>query len=737
MKKELQKKIIVAIVFIFIFSYSTENLLAEKPLTIERLFSDPRLAGIVPREIRWADDNAKFAFLWNSQGEKPLALWMYDKESEKLEEIISEKDFLEPKEITEEEEERKTIMRKSTSGITDFIWNPDFKKILIPYYSDLFLYDLPSKKLNRITKTDKAELDPKFCGTSGKITFVRDNDLWLQDIRNHKTIQLTKTGARKLLNGLSNYIALEELQRYSGYECSLDGKMIAYVQSDISPIRELIIPDYLPRFLEFSSQERPVAGEKNAVEKVGILSASGGETTWIDIPVEEFYVLSLDWDEDDLLLRILERSNKTLYCYSYDTVNDSLKEILKEEDDKWVNITNNFIIPINEPRGILWTSERSGFNHLYFYDFVKNKLKPLTNGNWEITRLHGMDKNQKIYFSATAVEPQQQHLFSVNLSNGKMERLTKEEGWHQITFSPDFDYYMDLFSDHKSPAQLFLSNLKYPDQKTKILDAASDELHEYELSNIEFIELKSRDDEKIFCKIFKPQDFQEKKKYPAIIHVHGGGYAQSAKKQWRGITHLFHHYLAQELKYIVVDVDYRGSSGYGRKFRTDVYLNLGGKDLEDVVDLVEYLKKLSYIDIENLGIWGWSYGGFLTNMALLKSPDLFKAGAAVAPVNDWKNYDTQYTEERLNTPREAPDAYESSSPISYAKNLKNHLLIIHGMKDDNVHFQDTVQLINEFIDNNIDFDLMIYPEGKHSIRKDSNRIHLFKKIAKHFERYLK
>ncbi len=737
LNKNLNRKIIVVITLFFSFLCLNENILADKHLTIERLFSDPRLEGITPREIKWAEDNAKFAFLWNSKGEKNLSLWIYDLKSKKLNEVVSEEDFVEPTEISKEEEERKTIMRKATTGITDFIWSPNSKKLLIPYHSDLFIYDLQLKILSRITKTDKAELDPKFCGSSDKIVYMIDNDLWLQDIKENQTIQLTKTGSKKILNGLSNYIALEELQRYSSYECSADGKAIAYIQSDISPIRELIVPDYLPRFVDVRHQARPLAGGKNALEKIGIVPAKGGETTWVNIPCEEFYVLSIKWYDNQLLLRILERNNKILHLYIFDRGSHSLKELLQEEDEKWVNIANNFMSPVNDSQGILWTSERNGFNHLYFFDLEKDRLKPLTHGNWEITQLHGMDKNKTIYFTATTVEPQQRHLFSQGFKSGRMERLTKKEGWHQITFSPDYNYYIDLFSDHQSPPQFSLSNLKKPEQDIKIIDTLNPELSKYELSEIEFLNIKSRDDEEIYCKVFKPDDLKEKKRYPAIIYVHGGGYAQSVRKQWRGIAHLFHHYLAQELKYIVVDVDYRGSSGYGREYRTDVHLTLGKKDLEDVVDAIEYLKKLSYIDSENLGIWGWSYGGFLTNMAMLKTPDIFKAGAAVAPVNDWKNYDTQYTEERLSTPQEAPEAYENSSPITYAQNLKNHLLIIHGMGDDNVHFQDTVQLINKFIENKIDFDLMIYPEGKHGISKDTNRIHLFKKIVQHFERYLK
>ncbi|MEW5807410.1 MAG: alpha/beta fold hydrolase [Acidobacteriota bacterium] len=744
-KGKRANKTFSAILFFAGLLVMTGSLFLAKELTIERIFSDPRLEGIAPARIRWTEDGTRFAFLWNSEGEKNLSLWLYNVETKNLLEIVSSADLeSEITEMPEEEKQRRETMRISGSGLSDFLWSPDCRKILIPYHSDLFLYDLGPGMLRRITRTDKAELDPKFCGVTDRICFVRDNDLWLMDMMSNEIIQLTSTGDEKIMNGLSNYIALEELGRYSSYECSPDGERIAYIQSDLSPVRKLIVPDYLQRYVEYETQERPVAGEKNAVERIGIVPAAGGKTQWLDIHLKDFYVVCLRWlDSHHLFLWILERNNKKLHLYCYDCEAGSLQRMLLEEDDRWVNIHNNFIEFTKEPKGFLWTSEKNGFNHLYFYDMVTKNSKQLTDGKWEISALFGMDENMKIYFVSTGVEPQQRHLFSLNFLNGRKEQMTAEEGWHNIFFSPDFKHFVDLYSDDRLPWQLYLVQIDklneetHAGEKVKIIDAISPELSTYDLPALEYFKVKSRDSEEIYFSMMKPTDFQERRKYPVIVHVHGGGYAQSVKKLWKGTWYLFHVYLAQELKAIIVDIDYRGSSGYGRKCRTDVYKNLGGKDLDDVVDVVEWLKKLKYIDSSKLGIWGWSYGGFLANMAMLKTPDLFKVGVAVAPVSDWRNYDTQYTEERLTTPEDDPDAYGISSPITYAKNLRNRLLVIHGMKDDNVHFQDTVQLINEFIKNRIDFDLMIYPEGRHGIGGDASRTHLFKKMASYFKQHLK
>ncbi len=736
--KRSMRQLLVIVVLITGSLAFASTVHAKDSLTIERIFSDPRLEGIEPRSIKWAPDSSHFAFLWNDEGSKTLSLWLYDMKSHTVREILTDADFeLEEISVPAEQVKREETMRKPKSGINDFLWSPDSAKILIPYHAEIFLYDIHSAEAKRLTKTDKAELDPTFCGSSERVTFVRDSDLWIMDVGTEQTTQLTSTGSATLVNGLSNYIALEELMRYSAYACSDDGQSIAYIQSDNAPIRKLVIPNYLPRFVEYDTQERPVAGDTNGVERVGIISSNGGETAWINIPLQDYYIASFKWHGRGIFLRILERSTKVLHLYLYDTVSGALEELLEEKDDAWINIHNNFLIPLQGKKDFLWTSERDGFNHLYIFDSGRKELKQLTEGKWEITELEGIADDGKIFFVSTAVEPGQRHLFSLDLKEKKMEKVSAQDGWHEVNVSPDFKFYTDIFSDTKHPAQLFLISTAQQAKKEKILDTASPDLKAYTIPDIEYLKLASRDGEDIHLSIMKPSDFDREKKYPCIVHVHGGGYAQSIEKLWGGIVQLFHRYLAEELKYIVIDIDYRGSSGYGRKFRTDVHLNLGGKDLDDVEDVVRHMKKVPYIDAERMGIWGWSYGGFLTNMAMLKIPELFRAGAAVAPVNDWRNYDTHYTEERLSTPQQAPEAYAVSSPITYAKNLKNHLLVIHGMQDDNVHFQDTVQLIQKFIENGKDFDLMIYPEGKHGISGDVNRTHLFKKIAAHFERFLK
>ncbi len=737
LKRSMRQLLVIVILITASIAFAS-FVQAKESLTIERIFSDPRLEGIKPTSIKWAPDSSHFAFLWNSEGSKTLSLWIYDMRSLALRKILADAD-LEKEEIAvpEEQAKREETMRKPKSGINDFLWSPDSAMILIPYHADIFLYDIRSAETKRLTKTEKAELDPAFCGSSERITFARDNDLWIMNVQTGQTMQLTSTGSETLVNGLSNYIALEELMRYSAYGCSDDGGAIAYIQSDNAPIRKLVIPNYLPRFVEYDTQERPVAGDKNGVERIGIISSNGGETAWINIPLQDYYIASFKWHGKDIFLRILERSTRVLHLYLYDTVSGSLDEILREEDAAWVNIHNNFLIPIRGKRDFLWTSERDGFNHLYLFDSERKELKQLTEGKWEITDLEGITDDGKIFFVSTAVEPEQRHLFSFDLKEKTIGKMTAQDGWHEVSMSPDFKFYMDIFSDVAHPPRLFLSNAAQQAKAVKILDTASADLKDYTTPDVEYMKLASRDGTNIHASIMKPSDFDWKKKYPSIVHVHGGGYAQAIEKQWGGITMLSHRYLAEELKYIVIDIDYRGSLGYGRKFRTDVHLHLGGKDLDDVEDVVGYVKKMSYIDADRMGIWGWSYGGFLTNMAMLKIPELFRAGAAVAPVNDWRNYDTHYTEERLSTPQQAPEAYAVSSPITFAKNLKNHLLMIHGMQDDNVHFQDTVQLVQKLIENGKDFDLMVYPEGKHGISGDANRIHLFKKIAEHFERFLK
>ena len=756
-------------------------------LTIERMYSDPRLTGVTPRSPSWSPDGRYLAFLWNDEGVRYYDLWIYDAAKGKLKRLTDAVTIGRDASVvmTRAEIDRLATLRRSGGGIFSFQWSPDGRRILFPYKGDLFLVDVPGGELKRLTHTATSETDASFSPDGKRVAFVRENDIWMIDLERCETVQLTDTGSETLYNGLGDYVDYEEVGRSRSFWWSPDGSKIAYIQTDVSPIRELLIPNYLGEFVGVREQLRPVAGGENSLQRLGVLDLSTLKTGWLK-PKErrDIYYVQVKWHPDSKRLLVLEepRTMKCVRFLLYGVEEGTCDTLHTIKDDCWVNINNIFTLWGDDGEVLYFTSEEKGWNHLYRLALDSGKLEQMTRGTWEITSLHCIDGKGRVWFTSTAVEPEQRHLFYVD-SSGKVFKVTEGSGWYRSYVANGAKRVAVLYSNPSRPWDLyFLKSRKgkafaggggelrkdrsggsgavplysysesypVPVGLKRITSSQPEDFEGFSLVTPYYFTLRSRlDGETIHALIILPEELRgldfskvlsgeleySGKKYPVIVSVHGGGYAQSVMKGWRWRT-LFDSYLVQR-GYIVLDLDYRGSSGYGRKFRTDVYLRLMGPDLEDEMTGLEFLKALPFVDGDRIGIWGWSYGGFMTVAAMLKYPSAFYAGAAVAPVTDWHCYDTHYTEERLGLPQENEEAYEKSSPISYADSLRNHLLIIHGMVDDNVHFQDTVRLVDKLIGTGVDFEVMFYPEGKHGIRRDAARIHLFRKIVRHFDRYLK
>ena len=760
-------------------------------LTIERMYSDPRLTGVTPRHLAWSPDGRRLAFLWNNEGVRFYDIWIYDASSGKLSRATDAAAIGRNAEeaMTRAEQDRLATFRRRGGGIFSFEWSPDGRSILFPFKGDIFLLDVKSGSLRRLTNTAVSEADAAFSPDGSKVAFIRENNIWVIDLDRCETVQLTDTGSETLYNGIGDYVDYEEVGRSRSFWWSPDGTRIAYVQVDVSPIRELLIPRYIGRFVEVRKQLRPVAGGKNGLERIGILDVKAKKTTWIR-PTErrDVYFCQVHWNPDGCSLLVLEepRDMKHLHFIKANAQDGSIDTLRTITDDKWVNIDNVYTLWTDEGKRLLFTSEENGWNHLYRMDLSTGKVDRLTSGDWQITALHKIDGRGRIWFTSTAVEPEQRHLFYLD-GKGRIYKVTNGEGWYSSVIAKDAKRIAVTYSNPSTPPDIYiLKDLKgkrfeasgsdqavrpkksergggsvpvlfsyrtgwpVPEHLKRVTFSPAPDFKKIRIALPYFFKLKSRlDGETVNALIIFPPEMEKVdpvrvisnkgewkgKKYPAIIAVHGGGYYQSVFKGWRWQT-LFDTYLADK-GFVVLDLDYRGSSGYGRKFRTDVYLDLAGPDLEDEVTGAEFLKSLPFIEPDRVGIWGWSYGGFMTAAALLKRPGVFYAGAAVAPVTDWRCYDTHYTEERLGMPQDNEEAYRRSSPISFADSLRDHLLIIHGVGDDNVHFQDTVKLVDKLIKTKVDFEVMFYPGSQHGIRTDESRIHLFRKIARHFERYLK
>ena len=756
-------------------------------LTIERMYTDPRLTGITPRAVSWSPDGKLLAFLWNDKGERFYDIWLCHANGKKLRRITDAAALGEESEavLTRAEIDREEALRRRGRGINAFQWSPHSRKILFPLGGDLFLLDINSGSVRRLFRTAASETDPAFSSDGGMVAFIRENDIWMIDLDSGTTVQLTDSGSETLYNGLGDYVDYEEVGRREAFWWSPDGSRIAYVQTDVSPIRELLIPDYLGTFVEVRQQLRPVAGGANGKKRLGVLTVDTRDTVWIEPGVlRDEYITQVHWHPGGKELLVLSepRHLKELHFLAADAVDGSLDTLLTVKDDKWVNINRTFVHWDEEGTYLYFTSEESGWNHIYRMEWETRRQERLTDGDWEVTSFHAVDTKGRAWYTSTEIEPAQRHLFYLD-SDGRRFKVTPEEGWYSSRVSKDGRHAAVLYSNPVNPPDLYMvkslegvkvgevghqpqrggggaesvpplyaaAGWQVPEGLIRVTDSPADDLREIELPVPQYIAFPSRlDGEIIHALILLPPELRGvdvkalisgrsretfQRKYPAIVSVHGGGYAQSVVKAWRWRT-LYDAYLLNK-GYVILDLDYRGSSGYGRKYRTDVHLDIGGSDLEDEMTGFDLLTSLPFVDPDRIGMWGWSYGGYMTALALLRYPDAFAAGAAVASVTDWKNYDTHYTEERLGIPRDEPEAYRRGSPITYADSLRSHLLLIHGMGDDNVHFQDTAQLVGALIKTGVDFEVMFYPAGKHGIRADASRIHLFRKITRHFERYLK
>ncbi len=766
---------------VFVSAQSSEK------LTIERMYRDPRLTGVSPRGMRWAPGGGNLAFIWNSEGEGFYDIYLYNARRGKVRKVTeaaaisgSNKTVLSKAEL-----DRLSTLRRKGKGIFSYLWSPDGKSILFPLRGDLYLLDVGSGGVRRLFRTEVSETDPAFSPDGGKIAFIRSNDLWMIDIESGTTVQLTDSGCETLYNGMGDYVDYEEVGVDRAYWWSPDGSKIAYFQTDVSTVSELLIPDYRGRFVEVRKQARPVAGGKNGLKRLGILDIETEETVWINPGVRrDEYIPQVHWHPcgDKLLLLSEPRNLKELNFLAADPEDGSTDTLFTINDSKWVNIHNTMIHWGDDGNVFYFTSEENGWNHIYRYGWESGEISQLTDGPWQVTSIQLIEDDGDIWYTSTETGPAERHLFRLT-DDGEKYKVTPDEGWYSASLSDDAKNIAVVYSNPLCPPDIYMlesakgerfkgspkvsgaagsgngvggvsfrSKWSLPGGLERVTGSPADDLDMIDIALPVYFTLPSEFDGKTIyaLAIFPPEiknadieglisgDYRGdcEKKFPAIISVHGGGYSQSITKGWRWRA-LFDTYLVNNKKYIILDLDYRGSSGYGRDWRTDIYLDIGGPDLEDEITGLNFLKTLPVVDPDKIGIWGWSYGGYMTTMAMLKYPEAFKAGAAVAPVNKWQNYDTHYTEERLGIPAEQEEAYKRANPLSFAGDLKNHLLIIHGMRDDNVHFQDTVQLVDKMIESGVDFEVMFYPGGKHGIRADASRIHLFRKITRHFERYLR
>ncbi|MBS3744525.1 MAG: S9 family peptidase [Wenzhouxiangellaceae bacterium] len=722
-------------------------------LTLERIFDSPALSGPSLRQAKLSPAGDRVTFLRGAKDDSSrLDLWEYNLELDRTRRLIAAQDVLaEPAELSDAEKARRERARiADLSGIVEYRWAKNGRHLLFPLGGDIFLADLEGEpiKVRQLTAGKAFDLDPKISPDGRRVAFVRDQDLWVVDIEQGEVKALTEDGEGTLKNGMAEFIAQEEMDRSTGYWWSPDGDSIAFLQVDESPIDPSERYEVSGDRIEIIEQRYPFAGTANVRYRLGVVEIESGDIRWVPLGEEDdIYIPRVEWlpDASGLTFQRQARDQQTLELVLHEFEDDRQRVLVREQSETWINLHDDLHFLDGMP-AFVWSSERSGYRHLYLIGLDGKVIRPLTAGEWPVSALAGVDENLGlVYFTAGMETPAEQQLFRQSLVTQTPEavhRISRREGWHEITFDNDARTYLDTFSSTDQPPQLSLHSAD-GERLAWLVENRVDEDHPYapfrpDHRPTEFGTLEADDGQPLHYRMIKPAGFDESNQYPVFVHVYGGPTSRMVVDRW-GRRHLVDQYMARS-GYIVFSIDNRGIAGQGVEFQAPAHLNLGRVEVEDQLAGVDYLKSLPYVDPERIGVFGWSYGGYMTLMMLMQAPETFAAGVAVAPVTDWALYDTHYTERYLGMPTddegEPTEAYARADVLEYAENLADPLLLVHGMADDNVLFTHSTLLMQKLQTEAIDFELMTYPGEKHAIAGEGQRLHVYRQIDRFVERHL-
>ena len=704
----------------------------KKALELDDIFVEGGATGRTPQEGKWSPDGKLYTYILRSPDGAEGNLWALDPETGQARILIDNAGLsrLNPSidRTISDERERERLMRYSVAG---YFWSPDSSAILFSSAGRLYLYDLKAGKAISFLPDLEGLTDPGFSPNGKWISFLKDHDIWIAPVDGGKARRLTQGGSGNLLNGELDWVYPEELDVRTGYYWSPDSHAIAFLQLDQTEVGETPIVDYVPQpHATVKMQKYPKAGEKNPKARVGLVTLTG-ESLWLDASGE--YIPRIQWaDAKTVAVQLLNRRQDELDLLLWNTEDKSTRYVLKEREKEWVNVHNDLrFLPDDE---LLWSSEQDGFRHLYVYDRDGRFRRRLTRGDWEVTSVYAVDTTKGwVYFAATERNPIERHAYRVRLDGTGMQRLTQKEGTHSISMDPGASYYVDVVSSFLEPPEYSL--VRVSDLSSRRF-FKSISLERFDLVAPVTTELKSSDGAPIRVMLLEPPGQDSTKKHPVLVYVYGGPHAPVINNAFGGERFLWHQWMARQ-GYVVAYIDDRTSAISGHKFETALYGQFGSTALADHRVAVQYLKSLPFVDAQQIGIWGWSGGGYTTCFDMFNAPDLFRVGVAVAPLTDFRDYDTLWSERYMGLPANNSDAYRQSSATTHAAGLAGRLLLIHGTSDDNVHLQNTLQMAEQLIEAGKMFDLFLYPRKTHSIAGTATRRHLYQKIAEYFDRYLK
>jgi len=715
----------------------------KKPLTLESIFAEGGITGRSPETVKWSPDNTKVSFVQRDNSGEHGELWYVDAATGEKKVLVSESKLamLAPpsNKITDEREKE----RVTRYHVAEYSWAPDSKHLLFDSQGQLWLYNLENGTAVQFTSAPEKSEDPKFSPDGTHLAYLRKHNLYIRPVSGKGEKQLTKDNDENLLDGEVDWVYAEELGVRSNYFWSPDNKEIVFLQMDENQVPTYPITDWLPTHPKVDMEKYPKAGDTNPSVRLGVVGASGGKVKWISLTKEtDIYIPRFGWLRDGMLwAEVLDRIQDTMELYFVDAHSGSSRKVLTETSpDAWVNVNDDFRVLKSWDR-FLWSSWRDGHTHLYVYSFDKQHLlaadakleRQLEQGNYEVLGVEGVDEDSgTVFFTANKDDPRQTKVYGVKLDGSGFHEVMPGEGTHKVTFADNGKALVDNYSSVLTPPSFAVCNLERSCHKFWEPRSVAD----YDLTAPRYLEFKADDGATLYGQLLLPPEGRTSAKIPVIVSVYGGPAGQLVRNAWGGTTELFHEFLARR-GFAIFSVDNRGTPNRGRTFSTAIRKEFGAIELKDQLTALNSLfAQYPQLDKERVAVWGWSYGGSMTLYSMTHS-EAFKAGVAVAPVTDWRNYDSIYTERYMGLPKQDAKAYDDSSIPKAAGNMHGALLLVHGTSDDNVHLQNSIQMVDALIKAGKQFRLMFYPNKTHSISGPEARTQLFHMMQEHFERELK
>ena len=699
--------------------------IAQQKITVEQIYSGAfRTKGM--DELQSMKNTNQYTVLNTNQSSRTQQIDLYDFATlKKVSTLLDTKDFSDLKDGIDSYSFDKAETQILIANNTNQIYRHSF-------LADYYLYNLTSKSLVKLF--DFQVQEPTISPDGKQLAYAKDNNLFVYDLASKKSTQITTDGKKNIIiNGITDWVYEEEFAFVRAFDWSADSKKIAYIRFDESQVPEFSMSIFHKNlYPTIETFKYPKAGEKNATVSLHIYNVENASKKEVNLSnYNDFYIARIKWTNDANVLsaQVLNRHQDNLDLLFIDGNTAVSKIVLNEKDKAYIDVTDNLTFTANN--SFIWTSEKDGFNHIYLYEKTGKLINQVTKGAWEVTNYYGFDEKTKtVFYQSVENGSINRDVYKIGLDGKNKVRLSSNTGTNTATFSPNFQYYINDFSSATTPKIYTLNNSKDGKQVQEIVNnsALLEKLKDFNLPNKEFFVLKTEKGNELNAWMIKPKDFDANKKYPVFMYQYSGPGSQQVNNEWTDTNDLWFYQLAQ-MGYIVACVDGRGTGFKGADFKKITQKELGKYEVEDQIDAAKVIGNYQFVDKSRIGIWGWSYGGFMASNCILKGADVFKMAIAVAPVTNWRFYDSIYTERYMQTPQENASGYDQNSPINFADKLKGKFLLIHGSADDNVHLQNSMQMIEALIQANKQFDSEIYPDKNHGIYGGKTRIQLYNKMT--------